>query len=329
MKFEIEEWKLEELYKRRNQINFPVFQRGVVWSEGKNKLLVDSIMRGIDIPKLYLQKTDDGWDCIDGQQRIRAIIGFFDEEFEYNGDIFPRLSDSDKEKFENYKLTVAIVHEISEEEIRMLFKRLQLGVPLNAGEKLNAIKSNLGDFVKKMAQSNFIKNLSIPSRRFAKEQVCAQICNNSIYINKTGDFRNSKYEDLENLYTWNKDFDLDSDGAKSILQVLEKLDDIFSTEAAEIRNRASAVSIYLMVERLMYEDRLKGKEGIIREFYLAFLRKLKDEVRKGIDATNHFLINYQGKIIQAADSKSAIKSRHEMLMEAFDYYVSHREIIGF
>ncbi|GAG25396.1 unnamed protein product, partial [marine sediment metagenome] len=155
MKFMVKEWELIELYKRRNRINFPVYQRGLVWSEEKRRLLVDSIFRGIDIPKLYLQyfKHDDGyeeWDCIDGHQRIQAIVGFFDGEFEYQGDTFEDLGDEHKEIFEHYKLTIAEVTEIDEEEVRLLFQRLQLGVPLNAGERLNSILSNMGKFVTEM-----------------------------------------------------------------------------------------------------------------------------------------------------------------------------------
>lgn len=317
------------MYERRNQINFPVFQRGIVWSEQKMALLIDSILRGIDIPKLYLQKTEGGWDCIDGHQRIRAIVGFFDEEFTYEGRTFGRLTDAQKETIEDYKLTITEVEEIDDEEVRLLFTRLQLGIPLNSGERLNAIKSNMGEFVKIMVRKPFFVNVSIPQRRFAKEQVCAQICNNSIVINKAADFQGSKYEDLEILYRAYKDFKLDSEEAKWILSLLDKLHEIFSHEAARIRNRASIVSIYLLVEELVSKGHLEGKEKILKTFYLNFLEALQKEVRLGIDAENRFLINYQSRIIQAADSKASIKERHEKLKEALDFYLKNGKIIGY
>lgn len=329
MKFTIEEWKLIDLYKRRNLINFPVYQREIVWFEEKKRLLIDSIFRGIDIPKLYLQKTEEGWDCIDGHQRINSIVGFFDEEFEFDGKVFKKLTNKEKEFFENYKLTIAMVDDISEEEIRLLFLRLQLGVSLNSGEKLNAISSNLGEFVKKMTKHSFMKNISIPSRRFAKEQVCAQICNNSIYINKTGDFINSKYEDLENLYKSHRDFDLKGKEAKNIMSTLDKLNKIFGNDTAEIRNRASVVSIYLFVEEMIAKDKFKDKEKDIRKFYLTFLDSLQREVKLGIDFKNRFLVSYQSKVIQAADSKNSIKERHQELRQAFEYYLKHSKIIGY
>lgn len=329
MKFRVKEWSLIELYKKRNQLNFPVFQRGMVWSEKKNKLLIDSILKGIDIPKLYLQETEHGWDVIDGQQRIRAIVGFFDEDFRYDGDTFNKLSKNQQNIIESYKLTITEVSEITEEEIRLLFTRLQLGVPLNSGEKLNAIKSNLGEFVKTMTKKPFIVNISIPSRRFAKEQVCAQICNNSLYINKSGEYRNSKYEDLATLYRINKDFNTGSRRARAILRVLDKLDAVFSKEASELRNRASVVSIYLLVEKIMDKDEFDGKKIILKNFYLEFIKKIKQEVSLGIDATNHFLINYQSRVIQGADTKSSITMREESLLEAFQHYQHTKKIPGF
>ena len=328
MRFNIREWPLLHLYKIRDKINFPVYQRGLVWDEEKKRLLVDSIFKGIDIPKLYLQKTPDGeWDCIDGHQRIQAIVGFFDGEFEYNEQRFEELAETDKAIFEDYKLTITEVEEITEDEVRLLFTRLNLGVPLNAGEKLNAIKSNMGEFVKRMKAHPFIQNASIPTRRYAKEQVCAQICNNSSFINRTGEFRNSKYEDLENLYRAYVDFDLESDTAKNIMHVLDKLDDIFGEAATEITNRASVVSIYLIVEELDANSQLDGKEAAIKDFYVRFLHDVREEAKLGIDATSRFLLSYQSRIIQAADSKTSVTERHDKLKFAFEQYLETEEII--
>lgn len=295
-------------------------------------LLIDSILIGIDIPKIYLHRvgTANQWDCIDGHQRIDAIIGFFDGEFTYYGKKFDELSQNQKNTIEKYKLTIVEVTEVDvdEEEVRLLFRRLQLGIPLNSGEKLNAIKSNMGDFVKIMAESAFIKKINIPERRFAKEQVCAQICNNSIAINKTGQFRNSKYEDLENLYRIFKDFDLNSEPAKHILSILEKTNEIFLENARKIRNRASAVSIFLLVEEMVLGSEIQGKERIMKRFYVDFLDEIQREVRKGINFSNRFLIKYQSRIIQGADTKGSITERHRNLKEAFEYYSRNKMIIG-
>ena len=331
MKSKVKEWTLLQLHKNRYKIKPAVFQRSDVWFPRRRKLLIDSILRGIDIPKIYLQKSENvqEWDIIDGHQRIDTIIGFFDDEFEVDGEKFSEMSPQKQEIIKNYRLTIVEVSEIPDEEVRLLFKRLNLGIPLNSGERLNAIKSGLGDFIKeKMRKTEFIRKIRIPERRFAKEQVCAQICNNSSVFNNTGEFRNSKYEDLENLYRIHKDFYSNSDKAAKILKILDELHGIFQDQAELIRNRASAVSIFLFVEEQIQNNRLQGNEKILRDFYIDFLKELRHQVSLGIDFTNRFLIKYQSAVIQGADTKRSITERHESLRIAYDYYVEHHEIIS-
>lgn len=346
MKSVITQWTLQELYEKRDRINFPVYQRGLVWSEKEQVLLIDSILRGIDIPKLYLERKSDAgdeaaWEVIDGNQRIQTIIGFFDDEFayrdllqsgelaEYDGKFFGQLREPERQVLRQYQLTIVEVTRVSDEEVRLLFQRLQQGMPLNSGELLNSIMGNMREFVILMSTQPFIKNTSITHRRFAKEQVCAQICNNSAFINKTGNFRSSKYDDLENLYRAHRDFDLLSAPAKGIMSVLAKLNEIFGAEASRFTNRASVVSIYLLVEEMINNRTLSGQETTMRSFYLQFLEDLKIEVRKGMAATNRFLVSYEGRVIQAADSRAAVTERHRRLKLAFEYYVKHGETISY
>ena len=57
----------------------PEYQRGPVWSKKQKQLLVDTILRDLDIPKFYLRTVNNGqyeWEVVDGQQRLRAIWEF-------------------------------------------------------------------------------------------------------------------------------------------------------------------------------------------------------------------------------------------------------------
>jgi hypothetical protein len=60
-----------------------------------------------------------------------------------DGRTFGELSGTEQTTIENYPLTITEVKKFeNEDEIRELFIRLNLGIPINSGERLNAIKSN-------------------------------------------------------------------------------------------------------------------------------------------------------------------------------------------
>ena len=61
------------------KINFsPSYQRnGGIWSEEKQLLFMDSVLRGYVLPTIYfLKRDDDVWDVIDGLQRLSTILNY-------------------------------------------------------------------------------------------------------------------------------------------------------------------------------------------------------------------------------------------------------------
>ena len=83
----------------------------------------------------------------------------------------------------------------------------------------------------------------------------------------------------------------------------------------------------MWVEKLSSQGELDGKEEAIKSFYLGFLRAVREEARAGLEATSHFLLSYQSRINQGADTKVAVRARHLMIQEAFEYYVATGDII--
>ena len=56
MKIRQETWTVNELVKNKSKINLnPSWQRGPAWKLPRQVLLIDSILRGMDIPKVYLR----------------------------------------------------------------------------------------------------------------------------------------------------------------------------------------------------------------------------------------------------------------------------------
>lgn len=80
-------WTVDQLHRRRAKINpTPAYQRGPVGNHHKKRLLIDSILRGYDIPKFYVRRIgdpkDETYEIVDGQQRTLAIWDFMENNFE-------------------------------------------------------------------------------------------------------------------------------------------------------------------------------------------------------------------------------------------------------
>lgn len=147
---------LDKLYRRRDRYDLqPDFQREKVWSEIRQQKLMDTVLKKWDIPKIYLRVVEEeNFECIDGQQRMTAIFKFYDNQLklpkesgEYVGLYYNGLPDKVKDIFDDYELDIELIHDASDDELRELFARLQLGMPLNSAEKLNAMSGNMRDFI--------------------------------------------------------------------------------------------------------------------------------------------------------------------------------------
>jgi hypothetical protein len=186
MKRRVENWTVEKVQKSRGKLTFPEYQRQPnLWSVEKRQLLIDSILQDIDIPKLYFNETTEGTiEVVDGQQRLWSIWEFIDDEYEYASDgksrKFSQLPSSMRSTILNYVLQITIFDDAPDEYLRMLFVRLQLGLLLVTGEKLHAASGAMKDFIfGKLKGHKFIQSLNVPSRRYAKETLGAQISINS------------------------------------------------------------------------------------------------------------------------------------------------------
>src|SRR3989339_1310940 len=161
MRMETREKSLDKIYKRRSRTEIPDYQRGEVWKKNKKQLFIDSLMNGWHVPKLYfrlIDKEDEIYECVDGQQRLTAIYEFYEDKLYlpesaknlYGGITYHTFKLKYQEKFDDSILQITEIEDASDSDMETLFLRLQLGTPLNTAEKLNAIGGKLRDFLKNL-----------------------------------------------------------------------------------------------------------------------------------------------------------------------------------
>ena len=95
---------------RRGFIDSPDYQRGYVWTLEDKQRLIKSIFDRMDIGKfvtLEYPYPENRLEIVDGKQRLRAIMDFYEGRFAYEGKTWFQLSWMDKQSFTDIMVQVA------------------------------------------------------------------------------------------------------------------------------------------------------------------------------------------------------------------------------
>lgn len=315
--------------RRQAKINpKPAYQRGPVWSTKQRQLLMDSLLRDLDVPKLYLRQVKEGgyeYEVVDGQQRLRAIWDFVAGRYplakdadpvngeEVAGKCYADLSEDIKDMFDAYELSVVELQEASMEEVEEMFLRLQNGTSLNAAEKRNAMPGRMKEFVRDLAGHEFFASAMFTGNRYAYDQVAAQMA----LIELSGDFCNVKDKDLARMYEEHADFDDQSPKARRVRRTLDFLARAFPTKTPEIVKKYHAVSLYLLASRFLDQYTVKDRPEDFARAFVSFeeARRSDDELPE--DQRDPRMVSYQERTSHSTDSHDSLKYRHEVLAEHF------------
>ena len=319
------------------------YQREKIWSRQDQEELIDSIIKNIDIPKIYLvrvtESEDFDYECIDGKQRMGTLLNFIKPEPQGDNPLtvriagekytysrlqreFPKLA----RKIDDFELTFVIYSQIDDEEfLRQIFRRLQLGIRLNSGELLKTQTGTIRDFVYKEMGRNapFLRHTGLSEKRFSKQFTLAQICINSFSRNQTGEFVRARYDDLEDFFKEKYDLANNDKNLVHIRTVLGIMDQSFGTDAKHITSRAIAVSAYLFVEGLSLQKKL-GLVPKFVQFYVELLEEIKHNLKLLSEfrepANRKILEAFHKYVSQASVESYAVKRRDLFLKDAFQYY---------
>lgn len=317
MEVKVTNWKISTLLKRREKINEqPDYQRGKVWSPEKEALLIDSILRGIDIPKIYLRSIKNHlheYEVADGQQRLTAIFNFYEGQFKLLDKNIKGLKTSKiaefhvgnkkyddidsilQQKFLDTEVTIAVIDNCTEDEVRVLFGRLQEGVSLNPAEKRNAIISNVGKHIDSLALNHkFFEKCKISKQRFKHQDYLAHVfC--LMYYKNQDDLKGNL---IEKLYL-DKSISVTANELKKVDEVLDLIYEIDLAEGKRIVNKYTFIDIFWFLYRNNNSKiNIKGFKKMFNEFEQNRLNKkdnLKDLVqKKTTESINlyNYIMNY-------------------------------------
>jgi len=319
-------WPIATVYSIKDRVNTnPDYQRPPVWSRAQKQLLIDTILRGYDIPMLYWRQTGsrpDRFDVVDGQQRLRAIWEFVEGSFRLPENADPvdgqgiagcrcdNLPFDLKIRFDMYPLDIVVLSELDEDEVREMFLRLQNGTSLKAQEKRNAFPGRMRDFVKEVAQHRFFSSVAFSNSRYAHDLVAAQM----VCIELEGGPANVKNSDLNRMYMTHKDFDSGSREAKSVRKKLDFLSDIFPEKAPELE-RFNVIALYCVVSELLSLYAVAEIKPQMQTWFIEFERQRREQAQKPEDQGDPEWITYKDRISHSTDAADSIKYRMQFMLK--------------
>lgn len=344
MKVKVQIWTINQLAESNDKINEqPEYQRGEVWKDKKKALLIDSILRGIDIPKIFLRKLQNSpydFEVADGQQRITAIIKFRNNLVPLRNDIvnglnlneidghsvgnkfYKDLPTSLRRKFDAYELTIALIDITDHKEVRTLFGRLQLGETLNPAEKRNAIISSVGNCIDSITLNHkFFENCRIPKSRFKHQDYLAHVFGLIAYNNST----DLKAELLEKLYHDNP-LKITQAFLKKITKILDFLYEIDQESKTRIVNKFAFIDIFWLLHSEFDNYIHIDIKGFSRKFESFETDRLANNLQpeKLLEGKNQNkdLYSYIMSFNYSGSKPSNIESRNKVFSKTFKQFLS-------
>lgn len=151
----LEQYRISDFIEWNNEKKLllnPDFQRGSVWVPAARVYLIDTILRQLPVPKIYLRTKIDVErqvsvrEVVDGQQRLKSILDFAADKIrltpragEFDGLTYSTLPLDLKSTFLEYPLAVEQLLNADEDYVLEVFSRLNsYNVTLNPAEKRHA-----------------------------------------------------------------------------------------------------------------------------------------------------------------------------------------------
>ena len=337
MKTRPRNWTIETIVRRKPRINpQPQYQRTPVWNETKRQLLMDSILRQYDVPKFYLGLSSPPYDheVIDGQQRLRAIWDFYDDQYMLNdiskdipdlGDLsgkkFSELPSDAQDRIAIFELNLVEVENASDIEIRDLFLRLQEGVSLNPAEKRNAMPGNMRDFVANLGDIHSIFPLTGLSRqRFGWHDLVAIVTCLEMAEGPT----DVKAPSLRRMYHANQNFNTNGSTAKKVKQHLNYMVRVLESRSLEMNIKWGFVDLYLLISKMEGSYVLHDREEDFADFYFQFEADRQEAISDPGDllasSGNYWdedLYDYIEAFVRSGGTRPNIEKRHEVYKRRF------------
>ncbi|OBZ10925.1 DUF262 domain-containing protein [Bacillus sp. FJAT-26390] len=207
-KFEIKSESLGELFVKMNNktlIYDPYYQRNFVWDTEHQKEFIRTILLGLPCPMIFVAEGDIDLDThvkylhiIDGQQRMRTVEKFLNNDLEVDGKQYKGLEQDEKLNFSKYQIgTVRLKYNPEQDiaEITKIFQRLNIGnYELTSTEKtLSKFSDNEFVFLARLISNDKVLTSSAQNGEEADDEISDDTDENEVVVESLVNFRENPF----------------------------------------------------------------------------------------------------------------------------------------
>lgn len=313
-------------YLIRHENKFDVdrnYQRHRVWPRRIQQYLIDTILKGLDIGRLWVQAIGDKYHIIDGQQRLNAIWRFAKGEYplreEYSGVLgekkYEKLPSDVRDEFDEYNVKVVYLLDMSDEEIRDIYRRINSGVPLNTAEYLNALPGTIVPTMRQLGSHDYFQRVcQLSKRRYRAYHIAAQI----MLLQHQGITDTSPKYLLE-FFEKERGLDVKSATYRKTVNVLDRLVEVFRKTTPELGKPGWAITMYLLGGYLYSNYVMAGREDQLKDFFLSFYQDVQSYAQMHQEELTEFYV----AISRGTTKKENIQRRHDIIFKRFWEHVEN------
>ena len=256
------------------------YQRRSVWSEKDKVRLIETILLQLVIPELFFWKADTDPETgvstthiVDGQQRIKAIYSFINNEFklkpqylldgsikaEYSNKYFKDLDAETRKAFWNYQLMIIeIDSKATRDDIITMFNRLNLtDYSLNDQEKRNSVSGEFAALARELSDNPLWDEKRLFTGPDVKRMKDVEFCASIVLLYRKGiidqtdqSALNQAYEELQIGY---KDAERDKE---AVCAAIETISLFFVSDSVTkfLRRKAQLYTLFSVVFYMQREN---------------------------------------------------------------------------
>jgi hypothetical protein len=314
-----------------NNIRFDLeVQRRSVWSLLQKQKLIDSLLFDYPVPPLYfVDKDDDFYWVLDGQQRCRAITEFFNDEFTLSDDIEIFYDEDGTEydvqgkKYSELPKPVQTIlnarnmntytfSNITDEQIAEIFVRLNSGSPM---KKIEIVRVDVGNdvmhIINDISNTEFFKNKIAISEKAKTHFTDHEVILQTMLLLNSNDVGFSGKE-IQNYVMSLKENGINEEMIKDFLNTAKYLNDVYPEKCKYLKKVNLPVIFAVANEARQNKVDKETLFGFFNDFYTEQ------------DSTSEYSLT----CAKSSAKKENVQKRLNLLKSAYDEYVkTSKEIL--